>query len=50
VPNATTVNVPVNDTVSIAITGLSGYAMRLQGTYPPLSNSAAVTTAVQVEQ
>ena len=50
VPNATTVNVPVGDTVSIAITGLAGYAMRLEGTYPAMSNGAAVTTAVQVEQ
>jgi hypothetical protein len=50
VPSATTVSVPTSSTVSIAITGLSGYAMRLKGIYPPASNGAAVTTAVQVEQ
>ena len=50
VPNLSTVNVAGGSTVSIAITGLAGYAMRLEGTYTAPSNGADVTTAVQVEQ
>lgn len=48
VPNVATVNVPLSSTVSIAITGLAGYAMRLEGRYA--AGNDFVTTAVQVEQ
>ena len=47
VANATTVNVPLGTAVSIAITGLSGYAMRFEGT---TAVGADVETSVQVEQ
>ena len=47
VANANTVNVPASTAVSIAITGLSGYAMRFEGT---TVLSADVETSVQVEQ
>lgn len=47
VANATTVNVPASTAVSIAITGLSGYAMRFEGT---TFQGADVETSVQVEQ
>lgn len=54
VPNAVTVNVPANappgaGMVNIALTGLSGYAIRLEGKFPP-GTQDYVETSVQVEQ
>ena len=49
VPNATTVKVVASTAVSISITGLSGYAMRLEGKYPNMA-SGDVETSVQIEQ
>lgn len=54
VPNAVTVNVPANTApgagmVNIALTGLSGYAIRLEGKFP-IGVNDYVETSVQVEQ